>query len=310
MLTLALAVASGSVAVTQEGGVIQGTVVNRMGDRVADATVVLSQFGATARTEIRTTSDGQYLQAGLPAGVYTVTATKDELGSEMFRVRVRNGHRVEVTFVLEAGRDAPSWLTAAGEREALTQAFEDGLEASRAGQTETAIDAFGRTLDINPNCVECRYNLAVTFTGIRRFEDAEREFLQIVEVRPDYAPAHYGLSNVYTQQDQPEAARQARNEAHRIAVERLAVGRARAEDAVKRGIALFNAGNVRDALRRFETAAEFDAAYAPGQFWLGVSLSELGNGDRAASALQRALALEPGGDFADDARERLAELKR
>ncbi len=309
-LTLAIALASGSDTATQEGGVIEGMVVDRLGDRVDDAIVFVSQFGATESTEIRTTQDGQYFQAGLPSGVYTVTATKDELGSETFRVRVRNGRRVEVTFVLEAGRDTPSWLTEAGEREALSQAFEEGLEASRAGQIDAAIDAFRRALDVNSNCVECRYNLAIAYTGIRSFTDAEREFQRIVEFRPDYAAAYYGLSNVYTQQGQLDAARDARNEANRIAVERLAVGRARAEDAVERGIVFFTAGNIRDALRRFETAVELDAAYAPGQFWLGVSLSDLGNGDRAVSALRRALSLEPNGDFSDDARDRLAELER
>lgn len=305
-----MVVLNGGGAFAQEGGVIFGTVVDQQGAAVENAVIAVNRFDASSHIEVRTTADGHYSRSGLAPGVYTVSATKDHLGSEMFRVRVRDERRVNVTFLLEPGRHAPSWLTEAGDRDAFLRSFEDGVEASRAGRKSQAIDAFRQALEINPDCLECGFNLGITYTETGRLDEAERALRQVLALQPDYAAAYYGLSNVYTRLGRPDDARDARDEARRITLARLAEGRAQAQDAVERGVAFFNAGNRQDALRRFETATSLDAAYAPAQYWLGVTLAELGNGGRARDALRRALSIEPTGDFAEDARQRLAEIER
>ena len=163
MLALGPFVFLPSLALAQEGGRIQGLVTDNTRQTIEQATVIVSKFATSDRIEIQTSNDGRYVHVNLPSGLYTVTAAKDELGSEMFRIRVRDGHTVEVNFALEPGRRVATWLTEAGEREELSRAFSAGVQASRSGAFDQAIDEFRRTVELSPTCFECNYNLAVAY---------------------------------------------------------------------------------------------------------------------------------------------------
>ena len=297
-----------SIALAQPGGAVRGNVVDEQGRPIGEATVVIDSFGAAETEETRTTSDGLYTYSGMAAGLYTITATKDELGGEVFRIRVRDGHTVSVNFELAPGQRVAAYLVAAGEREALSRAFTAGIEASRSGDHDVAIDAFRSALDVSPTCLECHYNLAIAYTELGRFDDAEVEFQSVLRLREDYAAAYYGLSSIYTRQGRTAEAADARSEANRLALERVAVGRAQAEDAVARGVTFFNAGNVADAIGRFESAVELDATLAVAHYWLGVSLQQSGRDAPARSALQRYLQLASSGEFSAEVRQRLEDL--
>jgi len=295
----------------QTAGVIRGTVLDDLGQAVEGARVIVNLQGrAGTQFEIETTPDGQFSQAGLKSGFYTVIADKGELGSEIYRVRLHDDRTVKINFLLERGRSLAPWLVAEGEREVLAAAFSAGVAANRTGSYEEALVQFGHALDLNPSCLECHFNVGVTYAATGRFTEAEEAFRDALEVKPDYAPAYYGLANIYTQQNQRDAAIAARNEANRIALVGLAAGRVQAADAVRRGITFLNAGNLADARRRFEEALERNPNFAPAHFWLGVNLTELGEMEPATRELQRYLSFEPNGTHAADAMERLRKLKR
>ena len=298
-----------SIGLAQFGGAVQGVVVDEQGRPISEATIVVNSFSAGETSETQTTSDGQYAYSGVAPGLYTITATKNELGGEVFRIRVREGHTVSVNFELAPGQRVAAYLVEAGQRDALSRTFGAGLEASRSGDYDVAIDAFLSALELSPTCLECHFNLAISYTELERFADAEVEFQRVLRLRPDYAAAYYGLSSIYTRQGREAEAAEARSEANRLALERVAVGRAQAEDAVARGVRFFNAGNIADAVGRFEAAIELDATVAIAQYWLGVSLQQSGRDAAARSALQRYLQLASGGEFAADARERLGDLR-
>ena len=297
-----------NIALAQPGGAVRGLVVDELGRPISEATVVVNSFGAARTEETRTTSDGQYTYSGITPGLYTITATKDELGGEVFRIRVRDGHTVSVNFELAPGQRIAAYLVEAGEREALSQAFAAGIEASRSGDYDVALEAFRSALDLSPTCLECHYNLAIAYTELGRFADAEVEFQSVLLLREDYAAAYYGLSSIYTRQGRAVEAAEARSEANRLALERVALGRAQAQDAVGRGVTFFNAGNVADAIGRFEAAVELDATLAVAHYWLGLSLQQTGRDVPARSALQRYLQLAPSGEFAAEVRQRLEDL--
>ena len=201
-----------SIALAQPGGAVRGLIVDELGRPIAEATVVVNSFGAAETTETQTTSDGQYTYTGMAAGLYTITATKDELGGEVFRIRVRDGHTVSVNFELAPGRRVASYLVEAGEREALSRTFAAGIEASRSGNYDVAVDAFQSALDLSPTCLECHYNLAIAYTELGRFADAEEEFRSVLRLREDYAAAYYGLSSIYTRQGRTAEAADARTQ--------------------------------------------------------------------------------------------------
>ena len=298
-----------NIASAQPGGAVRGVVVDESGRPISEATVVVNSFGTAETEETQTASDGGYTYSAIAAGLYTITATKDELGGEVFRIRVRNGRTVSVNFELAPGQRVAAYLVEAGEREALSRAFTAGIEASRSGNYDVAVDAFRSALELSPTCLECHYNLAVAFTELGRFADAEVEFQSVLRLREDYAAAYYGLSSIYTRQGREAEAAGARSEANRLALERVAVGRAQAEDAVARGVTFFNAGNVVDATRRFEAAVALDPTLAVAHYWLGLSLLQSGRDDPARSALQRYLQLASGGEFAAEVRQRLEDLE-
>ena len=295
----------------QTTGVVRGTVLDDLGQAVDGARVVVNlQGGAGVGFETETTSDGQFTQAGLASGFYTVVADKGELGSEVYRVRVREHRAVTINFLLERGRSLAPWLAAEGEREALAAAFVAGVVANRADSFEEAVAHFGRALDLNPSCVECHFNLGVTYAENGRFTEAEGAFRRALEVKPEYALAYYGLANIYAKQNRPDDAAAARGQANRIALTALAAGDAQAADAVSRGVTFLDAGNVSDARRRFEDALGRTPNFAPAHYWLGVTLSVLGETALAARELRQYLSLEPDGEHAEAAKEHLRALEQ
>ena len=302
-------VAAGGALGAQETGVIRGTVVDQDGSGVEAARVVVNRLGSTDQFEANTGGNGDYAQDALAAGLYAVTANKEGLGGETYRVRVREGRTVRVNFRLEPGRRVSTWLTDLSEREALSSRFAAGVEASRSRDFEEAIDLFQQTLELSPHCVECSFNLAVAYVEVGQLDDAEKWFKQVLQITPTYAAAYYGLSNVYTQQGRSEEAVQVRGEANRLALARLAAGRAQASDAVERGVTFLKAGNIADAQRRFREALDKDSNYAPAHFWLGVTQLQSNVHDRATASFRRYLQLEASGKFADRAREHLASLQ-
>ena len=309
----ALLLCASSLALSQptEAGVIRGTVVDQEGQVIGGARVVMTSLGtALARFEVETESDGRYAQTGLASGFYTVTAEKDELGSEVFRIRVRSGRTVDVNFALEPGRRVATWLSDVAGREELSRVFAAGVAANREGDFETAAERFTRTVELSSTCIECYFNLAVAYKELDRFAEAESAFRQAIDIKPDYAAAYYGLATIYVQLDRVEDAAAARGEANRIALEGLAAGRAQAEDAVSRGITFLEAGNVADAHRRFEEAVRNDHNYGPAYYWLGLSFLRQDRPDEAAREFTRYLGIEPNGEFSAETRQHLDTIGR
>ena len=297
------------IGLTQIPGTIQGTVVGPEGGFIEEATVVLTSLtdGMTIGN-FSTNEDGRYSSLVVPSGLYTVRAHKDTLGSEIFRVRIRKEQTVKVNFMLEPGRRISAYLAEASERDALTRFFTAGIKFNRSEKHKQAIESFLRAIELSPACIECHFNLAVSYTELGLLSNAEMEFKRVIFLKPDYAAAYYGLSSLYIQQGQPEEAAAARSEANRIALDRLEIGRVQAEYAVERGITFFEAGNLTDAIGRFEYAIDQDSNLASGYYWLGIALEQFGRLTKARSSLQRYLQIDPEGEFAIPVRKLLDNL--
>ena len=296
-------------ALAQTGGLVRGAVVDEQGGAVDGATVVVSGVGNAASREIQTSATGEYAYEGLPSGLYTIRAHRGDLGSEIFRIRVRDSQTVTVNFSLEPGRRAAAYLSEAGEREALAQVFSAGVAASRAGENERAAEQFSRALEISPACLECHFNLAVTYVQLGRLADAELQFQRAIVLRPDYVAAYYGLSDVYFRQGRDTEAAELRAEARQISVQRLETGRAQARDRVAQGLEFLNAGNLGGAIGQFEAAIELDQSFAAAHYWLGLAFQRSGLVPQSRSSLERYLQFAPDGEFADQTRQLLNDLE-
>ncbi len=298
-------------ASAQTTGSVRGAVADRAGQPVSAATVSIEALDGTgARHDTSTDDTGHFQHTGLPPGHYSVTAEKDALGGEVFRVLVHAGGAVEIRFVLEPGSTPAPWLRAVPGNRAGATAFEAGVRATRSGDFEEAISQYETALRLLPTCVDCHFNIGVAYSRLERYADAEAAYQDALQVRSDYAAAYYGLADIYSRQGRTEEAAAARGEANRIAISSLAAGRASAEDSLTRGIAFWNSNNAEDAVRQFREALEKDASLAEPHYWLGVVYAASGDPDAAARALSRYLTAAPGGEHVAEARRRLDALER
>ena len=293
----------------QPAGAVRGQVVDLQGRAVDGAIVVFDFQGAGAeRVETTTNSDGEFSQRDLADGHYALTAQKEDVGTQSFRLRVRPGQTVEVNFLLQPGAGPAPWRNVLPGREALTEVFAEGVAANRAGDFEQAIAKFEEVLRSVPACMDCHYNIGIASTRMEDYAAAEAAFKNVLDMRPDFAAGYYALADLYNRQERFDEATTARSEANRIALEALAAGRERTQNILNQGIIFWNAGNVADAKRRFEEAAKLDPSHADVYYWLGMANATEGNRAEAAGSLRRYLDLAPDGQYADSATDTLKQI--
>ena len=129
-------------------GSIRGDVVDESGVPVAAANIVITALSADGDvTRIDTTSDGKFLYSQLRAGLYTISATQDEIGSDFHRVRVRSNRTVEVRFKLQPGGRLRSWVDVAT-RDAFANVFSAGVKANRTGAYDEAATNFSQAAEL------------------------------------------------------------------------------------------------------------------------------------------------------------------
>ena len=292
---------------TQTTGTVRGIVADRNGQAVPGATVSLEALEAGGSSHKTSTDDtGHFQYTGLTPGQYSASAEKDVIGGQVLRVLVHPGGSVDIRFVLEHGRTPAPWLRMRPGTQARAAAFTAGVRAIRAGAFEEAIARFETVLQVMPTCVDCHFNIGVSYGRLDQFVAAEAAFRDALRIRSDYAAAYYGLADIYSRQNRTAAAATARGEANRIAVSSLAAGRARAQDTLNRGIAFWSSNNVEDAVRQFREALETDATFAEPYYWLGLAYEASGDPDAAAQAFSRYLGAAPNGANVGEARRRLA----
>ena len=164
---------------------------------------------------------------------------------------------------------------------------------------------------LDPNCVECHYNVGVAYSAPRALGRPPSAHSRTLSASGGTTPPPTtGWPTSSRDRDAPRDAAAARGEATRLTLAALEAGRRQAAEDVARGIAFLEAGNVEDARQRFEDAAGRSPGYAPAYYWLGVALTEIGRSGPALTALRRAVSLDGSGEHAADARSRIAALER
>jgi tetratricopeptide (TPR) repeat protein len=278
-MTVVAALAITWPAAAQMNGLLQGIVKDAKGQPVEGARVTIEiTDGIPRRFETKTGRRGDFTQIGLPSGAYKVTVEKNKI-SQTQMVRVRGGDSTTADFVLAPPAPAavagPSAEQAAKAAD-LQKTFSEGVEAARASRFDDAAAKFLRTLELNPQCVDCYYNLATVYNAQRKFEQAA-------------ATSEKG-TELATAPGRPDT---------------------RKPDAIyNQGVILWNAGKVADAKKQFETALRVDPTHADSHYQLGVALVGEGNTLAAADEFETYLKLAPNGLNAAPAAEFLAQIRK
>jgi tetratricopeptide (TPR) repeat protein len=306
-----VAVALAAPVFAQGTGVIRGTVTDEKGQPIQGAKITITRSGDSSARKWETTSDakGEYLQAGLTySGAYMVLCEREKIGSDLAQATVKLGVRTTVNFQLIAGKLAPA--QAAALNKVLKALFAEGVAASQAGNHQLAIQKFNEMIVQMPKCSDCFYNIGVSQSQLKNWDEAEKAFKQAIELRSDYVDAYNGLAGVYNAERKMDLAAAAAAKAAEMGAAGGASGGGNAETLYTQGVILWNAGKIPEATAQFEQALKADATYAPTHFQYGMALLNQGKLPEALTEMDTYLKLAPTGEFAAQAKALISQLKK
>jgi tetratricopeptide (TPR) repeat protein len=296
-------------AAAQSTGLVKGVVKDDKGQPVAGAKITIEfQDGVNRKFEGKSDKKGEFLQIGLQPGTYKVSAEKDNLTASQ-SVRVRLGQTAETALVLGANA-APGSAEAAKKNAELKKAFEDGVEASRAGKQDDAIAAFTRAIELSATCYDCYYNIGYAQAIKKDYEKAEASYKKAIELKPSYAEAYAGLANIYNAQRKFDEAAAASSKAGELGGGAAAGAAGSADAMFNQGVILWNAGKIADAKKQFEGVVAANPNHAEAHYQLGMALVNEGNLAGAATEFETYLKIAPTGPNAAQAKALVAQLKK
>lgn len=308
-LVLGLFAVAGTAS-AQTTGQVRGKVVNEKNQPVEGAVIVIEMTeGMSSRHETKTNRRGEYVQVGLQPGQYKVTASKDGM-SQSFDVRVRLSPS-EVNFTLKPGMVSDDEAKKAEARLAAVKgAFQAGVTLSNEGKHDEAIAEFKKVLAEVPKCVECYNNIGTIYNRKSDYAEAEKAFKQALELNPQSADAYNGLATAYNAQKKFDQAAEASAQAQKLAGATGATGGGNAATVFNQGVIAWNAGKVPEAKKLFEQAVQLDPKMADAHYWLGMATVNEGKLPEAAKHFEEYLKLAPTGQYAEQAKGILSQIKK
>ena len=315
LVVLVAALVSAGPVHAQNDARIFGVVTDSKGQPVSDATVTMEfKGGLTRKYATKTNAKGEFIQVGLTAGPYSVTASREGLGGANGTATVRAGQAFRMNLALlppgAAARDTLSEAdrSKAERLEESAKAFGQGLEATRSGNLGEAVTLFNAALETSPECADCHRNLGIVFTWMKDYSRAEAAFKQGLVLQPEDAAAYAGLADVYNAQRKFTEAAEASAQAARLKGGAATAGGS-AMAVFDQGLILWNAGKVDEARKQFEETLRLDPTHAEAHYWLGMANLNGGETTEAAAELKLYLDRDPKGRFAAQAAGILKQLQ-
>jgi tetratricopeptide (TPR) repeat protein len=305
------ALATALPASAQSTGMIRGVVKDATGKPVDGAKINIDADANNRHFDTKSDKKGEFVQIGLPPGVYKVTAEKDKVVSAPSTLTVRIAAAAPVTLVLGGGGAGMSPEAAAKTVE-LKKTFEEGVAASRAGNHDEAIAKFTHAAELNDKCYDCYYNIAFSEGQKKDLDKAEVAYKKAIEIKPDYAEAYSGLANTYNAGRKFDLAAAASAKAMELSGSGAgaAGGGGNADAMFNQGVILWNAGKIPEAKKQFEGAIAANPNHAESHYQLGMALVNEGNLPGAATEFDTYIKLAPNGPNAATAKGILATIKK
>jgi Flp pilus assembly protein TadD len=310
-LTVAAALALGLMgavpAFAQSTGMVKGKIVDG-NNQVIDGAKVLIEYkdGMNRKFEVKTNKKGEFLQIGLPPGNWTVTATKDGVGTATRDVRISIGATEQVDLTL-----APAAAGGAASKEdlAFQKTFSEGVAASQAGNHDLAIEKYNEALKTRASCYSCQYNLGLSYAAKKDLGKAEEAFLAATKLKADAAEPYNQLANLYNEKkDFAKAAEMAGEAAKRSGTGGAGGG---ADTYFNQGVVLMNAQKMPEAKTAFEAAVKAKPDYAEAWYLLASAYTNQGQFKEAVEAYENYVKHAPPSDTKkiEGAKQNIAALK-
>ncbi|MDB9933363.1 tetratricopeptide repeat protein [Candidatus Thioglobus sp.] len=161
-----------------------------------------------------------------------------------------------------------------------------GVCYKATGQQEMAVQSFKRAVEIKSDFADAHYNLGLTLQELNQLDDAVKSYLKALTIKSDYAEAYNNLGVTLKDLDQLE-------EAVKCYEKALIIKPDYPEAHNNLGNALKNLGRLSKAVECFERMLTIDPDNAEGHNNLGNTLYVLGQPNAAGKSYMKALAIEP-----------------
>ena len=309
-LAIAAVLAFAPPTFAQSTGMVKGKVADAQGNAVEGAKVVIEfTDGMNRKYEVKTNKKGEYIQIGLPPGNYRLTASMDKLGSQSFDTRVRLGGTSEINFSLNPSNVPAMSREEAQKADAFRKVFEAGIAASNAGNYDEAIARFTEALGMRADCYSCQFNIGSSYTQKQDYPKAEEAFKKALEMKPDSPEPYNALANVYNTQKRFEEAAKMTEEANKVGGGGAVLG-ANPDALFNQGVIFWNAGKIPEAKKQFEETLKVKPDHAEANYWVGMAHLNAGELNDSVEHFEEYLKLAPTGQYADQARGIVAQLKK
>jgi tetratricopeptide (TPR) repeat protein len=189
---------------------------------------------------------------------------------------------------LPSTTSVPALRALATQRE-IEERFKIGIDAESRGDWISAVAEFKRILELNPpepKGSTARYDLAIAYANLARYDDAARELRVAIALDPDFLAAMANLVSV-------DLSRGDLGEARRIADRYIATDPDSARALYSRGIVALQAGDAVTAREDFGKLLRNNPSYAVAHYDLALAEERLGRYDSAERELRAALSLAP-----------------
>lgn len=296
-------------------GQVKGKVVDAKNQPVDGAKVTVEMTGGmTRKFDLKTNKKGEYIQIGLQPGDYRITAEKEGL-AQSFTVHIGLDMK-EVNFTLRPGGGGGEMskeerAKAEARLTAIRGAFEAGVALNNEGKYDEAIAKFNEVLAQVPKCAECYNNIGAVYMHKKEYDQAEAAYKKAIEVDPNSVDGYNGLATVYNAQKKFDQAAEASNQAAKLgAAAAGAGGGASASTVFNQAVIAWNAGKIADAKRLFEQATTIDPNLPDAHYWLGMANLNEGKMPDAAAQFEIYLKLAPTGQYAEQAKGIIVQIKK
>ena len=296
-------------------GQVKGRVVDAKNQPVEGAKVTVEMTGGmTRRFDLKTNKKGEYIQIGLQPGDYRVTAEKDGL-NQSFTVHIGLDMK-EINFTLRPGGGGGEMskeerAKAEARMAAIKGAFEAGVTLNNEGKYDEAIVKFNEVLAQVPKCAECHNNIGAVYMHKKEYDQAEASYKKAIEVDPNSVDAYNGLATVYNAQKKFDLAAEASGQAAKLgAAAGGGTGTVSASTVFNQAVIAWNAGKIADAKKLFEQATQIDPNLPDAHYWLGMANLNEGKMPDAATQFEIYLKIAPTGQYAEQAKGILTQIKK
>jgi tetratricopeptide (TPR) repeat protein len=296
-------------------GQVKGRVVDAKNQPVDGAKVTVEMTGGmTRKFELKTNKKGEFIQIGLQPGDYKITAEKETL-TQSFTVHIGLDMK-EVNFTLRPG-GAGGEMTkeerakAEARMTAIRTAFEAGVALNNEGKYDEAVAKFNEVIAQVPKCAECYNNIGAVYMHKKEYDQAEANYKKAIEIDANSVDAYNGLATVYNAQKKfDEAAEASATAAKLAAAAGGGTGGASASTVFNQAVIAWNAGKIADAKKLFEQATTIDPNLPDAHYWLGMANLNEGKMPDAAAQFEIYLKLAPTGQYAEQAKGILTQIKK